>query len=327
MFDVIACGELLIDFVSTESGVTLGQAPAFQKAPGGAPANVAVGVARLGYRAGFLGQVGDDDFGHFLADTIAVAGVDVGGLRFSPEARTALAFVSLRNDGERSFMFYRHPSADMLWRPEDVDREYVAGTRIFHHGSISLINEPSRSATLAAVEYAREGGALISYDPNLRLALWPSPDAARAGILAAWPFADLIKVSEEELEFLTGDLDIERAARSLWSQRLLLLVVTRGPAGCMYFTPEGSGVVPGFAVHPVDTTGAGDGFVAGLLAGLLDCGLSRDAADLERALRLGNAMGALATTQKGAIPALPTRQAVEAFLREAAHGQGDQWAD
>ena len=320
MFDVIACGELLIDFVSTESGVTLGQAPAFQKAPGGAPANVAVGVARLGYRAGFLGQVGDDPFGHFLADTIAEAGVDVGGLRFSPEARTALAFVSLRNDGERSFMFYRHPSADMLWRPEDVDREYVAGTRIFHHGSISLINEPSRSATLAAVEYAREGGALISYDPNLRLALWPSPDAARAGILAAWPFADLIKVSEEELEFLTGDLDIERAVRSLWSERLLLLVVTRGAAGCMYFTPEGSGVAPGFAVHPVDTTGAGDGFVAGLLAGLLDSGLSRDAVDLERALRLGNAVGALATTQKGAIPALPTRQAVEAFLRGAAHG-------
>src|SRR5512139_2769123 len=128
MFDVIACGELLIDFVSTQSGVTLGQAPAFQKAPGGAPANVAVGVARLGYRTGFLGQVGDDDFGHFLADTIAAAGVDVGGLRFSPEARTALAFVSLRIDGERSFMFYRHPSADMLWRPEDVDLAYAAAT-------------------------------------------------------------------------------------------------------------------------------------------------------------------------------------------------------
>src|SRR5512136_3126909 len=184
MFDVIACGELLIDFVSTESGVTLGQAPGFQKAPGGAPANVAVGVARLGYRAGFLGQVGDDDFGHFLAETVAEAGVDVGGLLFSPAARTALAFVSLRSDGERSFMFYRHPSADMLWRPEDVNREYVSSTRIFHHGSISLINEPSRSATLAAVEYARAGGALISYDPNLRLALWPSPDAARAGMRA-----------------------------------------------------------------------------------------------------------------------------------------------
>jgi fructokinase len=318
MFDVIACGELLIDFVSTESGVTLGQAPGFQKAPGGAPANVAVGVARLGYRAGFLGQVGDDDFGHFLADTVAEAGVDVGGLLFSPAARTALAFVSLRSDGERSFMFYRHPSADMLWRPEDVDREYVASTRIFHHGSISLIGEPSRSATLAAVEYARAGGALISYDPNLRLALWPSADAARAGILAAWPYADLIKVSEEELVFLTGDDHVERAARSLWSERLKLLVVTLGAAGCMYITPGGSGVVAGFKVSPVDTTGAGDGFVAGLLAGLLDCGMSWEAADLERAMRLGNAVGALATTQKGAIPALPTRAGVEAFLQKAA---------
>ena len=322
MFDVIACGELLIDFVSTQSGVTVGEAPAFQKAAGGAPANVAVGVARLGYRAGFLGQVGEDDFGHFLAGTIAEAGVDVGGLRFSDEARTALAFVSLRSDGERSFMFYRHPSADMLWRPEDVDHQYVASTRIFHHGSISLIGEPSRSATLAAIEYARSGGALISYDPNLRLALWPSEAAARAGILAAWPFADIIKVSEEELVFLTGDASLESAARSLWSDRLRLLVVTRGPDGCTYFTREGNGSAPGFAVTPVDTTGAGDGFVAGLLAGLLDSmppggdqsDLRWDAATLEHALRLGNAVGALATTQKGAIPALPTRAAVEAFI-------------
>ena len=121
MRDVVACGELLIDFVATESGVTLAQAPAFKKAAGGAPANVAVGMARLGYRAGFMGQVGDDDFGHFLADTLAESGVDVGGLRFCETARTALAFVSLRADGERSFMFYRHPSADMLWRPADAD--------------------------------------------------------------------------------------------------------------------------------------------------------------------------------------------------------------
>jgi fructokinase len=322
MFDVIACGELLIDFVSTQSGVTVGQAPGFQKAAGGAPANVAVGIARLGYRAGFLGQVGDDEFGHFLADTVAEAGVDVGGLRFSSVALTALAFVSLRSDGERSFMFYRHPSADMLWRPQDVDREYAAGTRIFHHGSISLISEPSRSATLAAIEYARAGGALISYDPNLRLALWPSEASARAEILAAWPRADIIKVSEEELAFLTGDADQKRAARSLWTDRLRLLVVTCGPAGCTYFTPDGGGSVPGFRVTPLDTTGAGDGFVAGLLAGLLDSmpvgagqrDVRLDAAALEHALRLGNGVGALTTTQKGAIPALPTRSAVEAFI-------------
>lgn len=328
MFDLIACGELLIDFVSTQSGVTPGQAAAFQKAAGGAPANVAVGIARLGYRAGFLGQVGDDDFGHFLADTLAETGVDTGGLRFSAEARTALAFVALRADGERSFMFYRHPSADMLWRPEDVDAGYAAGTRIFHHGSISLISEPSRSATLAALEHARGGGALISYDPNLRLALWPTIEAARGGIMAAWPYADLIKVSEEELAFLSGETDLERGARALWTNRLRLLAITRGPAGCAYFTPDSNGAVPGFKVNPVDTTGAGDGFVAGLLAGLLDRmapGSARRAlpwnqATLEHAVRLGNAVGALTTTQKGAIPALPTRPAVEAFIKAQSSG-------
>ncbi len=314
MLDVIACGELLIDFVSTASGVTLAEAPAFKKAAGGAPANVAVGVARLGYRAGFMGQVGDDDFGHFLAATLAEAGVDVAGLRFSAEARTALAFVSLRADGERSFMFYRHPSADMLWRPEDVDANYAAQTRIFHYGSISLIGEPSRSATFAALDHARRGGALISYDPNLRLALWPSAEDARAGMLAGWGHADLVKVSAEELEFLTGETDMAAAARQLWHDRLKLLTVTRGAAGAAYFLADAYGEVPGFKVEAVDTTGAGDGFVAGLLAGLLDGGLRFERTVVEAALRLGNAVGALTTTQRGAIPALPTRAAVEAFL-------------
>jgi len=319
VFDVIACGELLIDFVSTESGVTLAEAPAFQKAAGGAPANVAVGLARLGYRAGFMGQVGDDDFGHFLADTLAAAGVNTGGLRFSAEARTALAFVSLRGAGERSFMFYRHPSADMLWRPEDVDAGYAASTRVFHYGSISLIGEPSRSATLAALGHARAGGALISYDPNLRLPLWPSAEAARTEMLAGWQHADLVKVSEEELAFLSGEgqadlRDFERRARKLWHDRLRLLVITRGEAGCVYFTPEAAGAAPGVVVKPIDTTGAGDGFVAGLLAGLLDHALAWDKATIEGALRLGNAVGALTTTQRGAIPSLPTRAAVERFM-------------
>lgn len=314
MFDVIACGELLIDFVSTETGVTLAEAPAFEKAAGGAPANVAVGVARLGHRAGFLGQVGADDFGHFLADTLSGAGVDTAGLCFSTEARTALAFVSLRADGERSFMFYRHPSADMLWRPEAVDAAYAASARIFHYGSISLIGEPSRSATLAALEHAREAGALISYDPNLRLALWPSAAAARAGMSMGWQHAELAKISEEELAFLTGEADLAAGAQALWHDRLALLVVTCGARGCAYFTPTGQGHVAGFRVPMVDTTGAGDGFMAGLLSGLLDHNLKWDDDVLRRALRLGCAVGALTCTVRGAIPALPTRAAVDAFL-------------
>lgn len=315
LMDVLTCGELLIDFVATEVGLTLAQASLFQKAPGGAPANVAVGLARLGHRVGFLGQVGEDEFGHFLADTLHNNGVDVSGLLFSTEARTALAFVSLLAQGEREFMFYRHPSADMLWRPEDVDADYVARTRIFHYGSISLIHEPCRSATLKALSYAKVGGAVISYDPNLRLPLWPSAEDAKSGILAGWQYANIIKVSEEELEFLTGEPVLATAARSLWQEHLRLLVVTQGKAGCTYFTETTSGFVPGLTVQAIDTTGAGDGFVAGMLSGLLAANLTWDLPAIEQALARGNAVGALATTQIGAMSSLPTLQTLQSLLQ------------
>jgi fructokinase len=172
---VITLGEMLIDFVPTVSGVSLIEAPAFQKAAGGAPANVAVGLARLGVPSGFMGKVGEDAF--------AENGVDTTALCFSKAARTALAFVSLKADGERDFMFYRHPSADMLYTPEEVDEDYLEQARIFHYGSISLIGEPSRSATLRAIEVARQSGALISYDPNLRLNLWPDAQSAKEGTM------------------------------------------------------------------------------------------------------------------------------------------------
>ncbi len=330
MFDVVSCGELLIDFVALRRGVRLAEAPAFRRAAGGAPANVAVGVARLGHRAAFLGQVGDDDFGRYLAEVLRRASVDVRGLRFTAAARTALAFVSLRADGERDFLFYRHPSADMLWRPEDVDHEVVRATRIFHFGSISLIGEPVRSATLTALAEARAHGALVSYDPNLRLALWPSAEAAREGILLGWREADLVKLSEDELVFLTGSPN-PAAVRQLWHERLRLVVVTRGAAGCTYITSEGSGTVPGFSVPVVDTTGAGDGFVAGLLVGLLEQDGDWSQEAIELALRLANAVGALVCTRRGAIPALPTRSRVVRFLHErgsqgvtaAGHGQNE----
>jgi len=312
---VVAHGELLIDFVPTVSGVTLLEAPAFIKAPGGAPANVAVGLARLGVSAGFMGQVGDDVFGRFLAQTLRDQGVDVSALRFSKDARTMLAFVSLRSDGERDFVFYRHPSADMLYAPAHVDPAYVRAARVFHFGSISLISEPACAATLYAVDVARAAGVLVSYDPNLRLGLWPSAEAARAGVQRAWALAHFIKVSEEELTFLAGTDDPEKAVDILWHPDLRLLVVTCGRAGCRYITSRFSGEVPGFSVNVVDTTGAGDGFVAGLLKGLLD---NLDALDREPQLRAicryANAVGALTTTLRGAIPALPTAVAVQMFL-------------
>ena len=315
MTAALCLGELLIDFVPTVTGVGLTDAPAFIKAPGGAPGNVAVGLARLGVPSAFMGKVGDDAFGHFLAHILAEAGVDVGPLRFSTGARTALAFVSLRVDGEREFMFYRHPSADMLFNPGEVDVKAIHRANLLHFGSISLIGEPSREATLYAVDTARAAGCLISYDPNLRLPLWPDADAARNGMVLGLKKAHVVKLSDEESEFLTGISNPEAACRALWHDDLKLMVVTRGRAGCFYFTPEYSGTVAGFTVEAVDATGAGDGFMAGLLQGLLaDPATFRDEARLRELCRFANAVGALTTTARGAIPALPDRERVRDFL-------------
>jgi fructokinase len=319
MVEVICLGELLIDFVPTVSGVSLIEAPAFKKAPGGAPANVAAGLAKLGIDCAFLGKVGEDAFGHFLEQALRDVGVNTSGLVFSKEARTALAFVSLTADGEREFMFYRHPSADMLYTPDEVAFDLIKTARIFHFGSISMISEPSRSATQAALNRAREQGLMVSYDPNLRLALWSDDKAAaKQGMLSVWEQADLIKISEDELVFLTGEDDLNRAADRLWHANLRLMIVTLGKTGCTYITPNFRGTVPGFPVTAIDTTGAGDGFVAGLLRGLLK---APDALDdgslLVDVCRLANAVGALTTTQRGAIPALPTLDQVNTFM--------DQW--
>jgi fructokinase len=307
---IVCMGELLIDFVALESGVTVGEASGFVKAPGGAPANVCVAAARLGMPAAFLGQVGDDPFGHYLAGVLAADGIDVSGLRFSPEARTMLAFVSLAAGGERSFSFYRNPSADMLMRPQDVRTDVIESKRIFHYGSITLIDEPARSATLHALEYARDRDLLISYDPNLRISLWRDAATAKAGMMAGMIYANILKVSEEELEFLTGGHDVT----PLWHDALRLIVVTRGEHGSSAFTRGERFDAPAFKVESVDTTGAGDGFVAGLLSGLLEAGDDWESA-LPDILRFANAVGAIATTKKGAIPALPTRAQVEAFIR------------
>jgi fructokinase len=319
MAEVVTLGELLIDFVPTASDVSLVEAPSFKKAPGGAPANVAAGLAKLGIPTAFLGKVGDDAFGQFLKATLDEVGVNTQGLVFSQEARTALAFVSLRGDGEREFMFYRHPSADMLYTPEEVNGDLIKGAKIFHTGSISLISEPSCSATLKALEIAEENNVLISYDPNLRLALWPSPDAAKTGMLSIWQRANLVKVSEEELFFLSGEDDLVRAVRKLWHNNLHLMVITIGKQGCQYHTPEFHGSVAGFNVRAIDTTGAGDGFVAGLLSGLLQFPQApQNEAEMRFVCRRANAVGAITTTQLGAIPALPTAEQLESFLQQHA---------
>jgi fructokinase len=315
MTDVICLGEALIDFVPTVTGTTLIDAPAFKKAPGGAPANVAAGLARLGAASAFMGKVGDDPFGHFLAKTLADAGVDLGPLRFTDRARTALAFVSLRADGEREFMFYRHPSADMLFTAEEVDEPAIRAAKILHYGSISLIDEPVRGATLHAIETAKDAGCLISCDPNLRLALWPNREAALQGLRLAMSRAQFVKLSDEELVFLTGSDDPAAARRHLWHDDLELMVITRGAEGCVYLTPDFDGEVPGFEVEAVDTTGAGDGFVAGVLQGLVrDRAVIGDKTALGALCGFACAVGALTTTERGGIPALPGHEALRRFL-------------
>ncbi|MDZ7705314.1 MAG: PfkB family carbohydrate kinase [Trueperaceae bacterium] len=310
--DVIALGEMLIDFVPTRRDLSLQDADTFERAPGGAPANVAVGLARLGLQSGFMGKVGDDVFGKLLVTTLEQNGVDTREIKYDSEARTALAFVSPQAKGER-FMFYRHPSADMRHHPDEIDDAYVRSAKAFHFGSISLIVEPARSATLKAVTVAKDAGLLISYDPNLRLALWHDETSARAGMRSAWPLADVIKISDEELLFLTGEQS-DDAARSLVTDNVKLLLVTN-EKGASYYTPDTSGRVPGFKVDVVETTGAGDAFMAGVLGGLVrEPGAIREREGLEPLIRRANAYAALATTKRGAIPALATPDELGAFI-------------
>ncbi|EFJ09296.1 hypothetical protein SELMODRAFT_428214 [Selaginella moellendorffii] len=315
---IVAFGEMLIDFVPTVGGLSLADAPAFKKAPGGAPANVAVAVSRLGGHSAFIGKVGEDEFGYMLAEILKQNKVEDRGMRFDPHARTALAFVTLKEDGEREFMFYRNPSADMLLRPDELDEELISKASVLHYGSISLISEPCRSAHLAAMDVASKAGVLLSYDPNLRLPLWPSAEEARKGILSIWDRADLIKVSEEELQFLTGkDPFSDEAALSVWHSNLKLLLVTEGHRGCRYYTSDFHGRVDGIKVQAVDTTGAGDAFVGGLLSQLVgDLSLYKDEQRLRAALKFANACGAITTTERGAIPALPDRDTVLRLIDE-----------
>ncbi|KAK1314903.1 putative fructokinase-1 [Acorus calamus] len=317
---VISFGEMLIDFVPTVSGISLAQAPGFLKAAAGAPANVAIAVARLGGKAAFVGKLGEDEFGRMLAAILRENGVDDGGVRFDGGARTALAFVTLRADGEREFMFYRNPSADMLLRPDELDVDLIKKATIFHYGSISLISEPCRAAHPRAMDIAKDSNSLLSYDINLRLPLWPSPEEAKHQIKSIWNKTDIIKVSHVEFEFLTGDssLSDETAMSSLFHENLKLLLVTIGEKGCKYYTKNFKGIVGSINVKAIDTTGAGDAFVGALLRKIVDDqSVLQDEKRLREILRFANICGAITATKKGAIPSLPKEQEVLALLKEA----------
>ncbi|KAF5741961.1 fructokinase-5 [Tripterygium wilfordii] len=314
---IVSFGEMLIDFVPDVAGVSLAESGGFIKAPGGAPANVACAITKLGGAASFIGKVGDDEFGRMLVDILKKNDVNSDGVCFDREARTALAFVTLKKDGEREFMFYRNPSADMLLKESELNMGLIKQAKVFHYGSISLITEPCRSAHMAAMKAAKEAGILLSYDPNVRLPLWPSPEAARDGIKSIWNYAELIKVSDDEVAFLTqGDALREDVVLSLWHDNLKLLIVTDGEKGCRYFTKGFKGSVGGFSVKTVDTTGAGDAFVGALLVSVArDTTIFDDEGRLREVLCYANACGAICTTKKGAIPALPSNSDALALIK------------
>ena len=309
MHDVTCLGELLIDFTSLDTGASIIETRGFEKHAGGGPANVSVGVCRLGGSAAFFGMVGDDEFGRFLAKTLAERGVNIGGMRYSREAHTTLAFVALREDGEREFIFYRNPGADMLYGPNDLDEELLMAGRYLHHGSISFISRPNREATLRAIALAKAEGRLISYDPNLRMNLWEDPLLAHEGVLLGLATADVLKVSEEELEFITGQTDLQVGLRALRARGIPIIVVTQGERGCSYCWGDQQGSVPARRTAAVDTTGAGDAFVAGMLYRLTQLNLppielQREV--VEDLLAFANTVARRVVMRRGAIPAMPT---------------------
>lgn len=310
---VISLGEALIDFIPMDHTNMN-----YIKSPGGAPANVAVGIARLGASSTFLGKVGDDVLGHFLRDTLKSYGVWTDQMHFSKEVKTGLVFVTLAENGERSFDFYINPSADRFLEEKDLDERVLQTNKILHFGSISLISEPAKSATKKAVQLAKENGMIVSYDPNLRLGLWANSDVARETIISMLSEADVLKISEEELEFITGEKDIEEGVHKLNPFNIPFIVVTLGAEGSYVFLGGESTHVPAMKVKAVDTTGAGDAFVSGILYKLEKRREGIKNLSMEEAKEIAqfaSVSGGLAASTKGAMTALPTISEVEQILR------------
>lgn len=324
---IVCFGEALIDFLS-EAGPA--DAPrAFLQFAGGAPANVAVAAARLGARTEFIGMLGSDMFGDFLLESLRAAGVGTQYVVRTAAARTALAFVSLDAAGERRFSFYRPPAADLMFRESDFHTRAFADAAVLHVCSNSLTDRQSADATLGGMRRARDAGALVSVDLNLRLGLWPAGLDPTPRLWQMLEGADLVKLAHDELEFLARAPGGETAVLArLFAACARLVVVTHGGAPLRWYTRGGSGELASFVVRPIDTTAAGDAFVGGLLSELAARGISAadfdaflgESSALETALRVGAATGALAVTRKGAFEAMPSRAEVEQLIREQ-HGQ------
>ncbi|MBD0280884.1 MAG: carbohydrate kinase [Thermoleophilaceae bacterium] len=316
MGKIVTLGEVVAD-VYRERSPSAVELP-FTARPGGAPANVAVAAARLGVESGFIGRVGDDLFGDFILDALAASGVDTSAiLRDPPPTRTTLAFVEISEDGDREFTFYRSvPAADELLAPEDIKRESLVGASFANFGSIPLIKDPVRSATRAFAELAKEMDVAVAFDVNLRTHLWDSLDSFRETIDPILELSTVVKVSEDELSPVLGVDDEGEAARMLLDRGVTLALVSKGGQGALYATGTFQGDVPAFPIDEVvDTTGAGDAFLAGTLTHLAENpGWPEDEALVSEAVRRGTAAGALASTQFGAMKGLPTGDELERFM-------------
>lgn len=315
-FDVVALGELLIDF--TQNGVSEQGDPLLEANPGGAPCNVLAMLQKLGKSTAFVGKVGDDMFGRRLREAVGNAGIDLTDLVMDPAAHTTLAFVQTSANGDRDFSFYRDPGADMLLTADEVPEDVIAQSRIFHFGTLSMTHPGVREATQKAAACAKDAGVLVSFDPNLRPPLWDDLETARAQIAWGLSQCDVLKIADNELEFMTGQTDLDKGAAMLLEQypNIRVLNVTAGAGGsCSYYGGRRVFVPAVKLGGTIETTGAGDTFCASVLNFLLEHGVDDlTEEDLTNMLRFANAAAYIVTTRRGAIRSMPERDEVESLL-------------
>lgn len=315
-FDVMALGELLIDF--TENGKSAQGNPLFEANPGGAPCNVLAMLARLGKKTAFIGKVGRDFFGDQLKEALEEVGIDASALRMDEQVHTTLALVHTYPDGDRDFSFYRNPGADMMLTEAEIPEEQIAASRILHFGTLSMTHEGVRAATQKALAAAKKNGVLISFDPNLRPPLWPSLEAAKQQVLCGLGYCDVLKISDNEITWLTGTQDYDEGVAWIRSRYpdIALILVSLGKEGSRAYYGKETVEVPAFVRQDtVETTGAGDTFCGCVLNYILEHGLQKlSRENLTEMLRFANAAASLITTRKGALRVMPTRQEVEALL-------------
>ena len=317
--DVVALGELLIDF--TENGMSAQGNPLFEANPGGAPCNVLAMLSRLGHKTAFVGKVGQDFFGQQLENAIREVGIDASGLRRDPEVHTTLALVHNTPDGDRDFSFYRNPGADMMLREDELPEPLIKEARIFHFGTLSMTHEGVRQATKKAIRIAKEAGALISFDPNLREPLWNSLEDAKEQVLYGLGQCDILKISDNEIQWLSGEQDFDAGVRWIRARfSIPLILVSMGRDGSRaYYQDKIVEVKPFLQPTTIETTGAGDTFCACVLHYILLHGLQElTETDLWVMLRYANAAASIITTRKGALRVMPKPEEIKQLLDNAA---------